>query len=167
MGCWLLSVQPILRGSAHALPQDEGGGSRKAPDGRPVEGSQLEHRAISLHHLMLESSPFGKACRAARCGVSGKRRNAADGLLSITQRAGLPCPLTSLDRTCGGKHHGAQSALSADKGDPVKWCRLIARCSRGQRPIHLARLYDFQRFQTRQSSKLFVSVQCLKAVDIG
>jgi len=54
---------------------------------------RLEHRAISLHHLMLESSPFGKARRAGRCGVSGKRHNAAEGLLSITRRAGLPCPL--------------------------------------------------------------------------
>jgi len=89
----------------------------------------LEHRAVSLHHLMLASSSFGKARRAERCGSSGKRCNAADGLLSITRRAGLLCPLISLDRTCRGKHHGAQSASSADKGDTVKWCTLIDRCS--------------------------------------
>jgi len=42
---------------------------------------------------MFASSSFGKARRAERCGVSGKRRNAADGLLSITRRADLLCPL--------------------------------------------------------------------------
>ncbi|MCX2723175.1 hypothetical protein [Roseibium salinum] len=58
--------------------------------------------AINMDHLMAESSSFGKACREARCGTSGKWRNAADGLLSATRRAGLFCPLTSLDRACGG-----------------------------------------------------------------
>jgi hypothetical protein len=31
--------------------------------------------------LMGQISSFGKARRAARCGASGKRRNAADGLI--------------------------------------------------------------------------------------
>jgi len=81
--------------------------------------------------LMLASSSFGKKRRAERCGVSSKRRNAADGLLSITQKAGLLCLLTPLDHASGGKHHPPRRAIasSADKGETVKWCTPIARWS--------------------------------------
>jgi hypothetical protein len=55
-----------------------------------------------LDHLMTESSSFGKARREARCGASGKRRNAADGLLSVTRWVGLFRPLSASARACGG-----------------------------------------------------------------
>jgi len=73
-----------------------------------------------LVHLMPASSSLGKARRAERCDASFKRRNTADGKLAGTRWAGLFCLLTALACACGGQHHGAQAALSADKSDPVK-----------------------------------------------
>jgi hypothetical protein len=51
---------------------------------------------------MTKSSSLGKARREVRCGASVERRNAADGLLFVTRRAGLLRPLTALTRACGG-----------------------------------------------------------------
>jgi hypothetical protein len=48
----------------------------------------LERVAFKLNHLMVKSGSLGKARREARCGVSGKRRNAADRPLFATRRAG-------------------------------------------------------------------------------
>jgi hypothetical protein len=55
-----------------------------------------------LVHLMPKSSSLGKTRREGRCGASFKRRNAADGLLSGTRRAGLFSPLTALALAYGG-----------------------------------------------------------------
>ena len=51
---------------------------------------------------MSKSSSLGEARREVRCGTSVKRRNAADGVLFVTRRAGLLRPLTTLACACGG-----------------------------------------------------------------
>ena len=51
---------------------------------------------------MSKSSSLGEARREVRCGAAVKRRNAADGLLCVTRKAGLFRPLTALAYACGG-----------------------------------------------------------------
>jgi len=53
--------------------------------GYRITRRQLEHLPTLRGHLMGQSGSFGQARRAARCGSSGKRRNAADEPLRPTE----------------------------------------------------------------------------------
>ena len=104
---------------------------RKALKPKLVEAPQLERVALNWVHLMARNGSLGKARRAARCGASGKRRNADDGPFRATRKrarflafalqgAGQFWPPASLACACGGRHHGAQPALPMTKIVAVK-----------------------------------------------
>ncbi len=68
---------------------------------------------------MDQISSTGKAGRAARCGASGKRRNAAGGLIWPTKgRVVLPRGGVALLMRCPASH--CEARLTTQQGKPVK-----------------------------------------------
>ncbi len=66
----------------------------------------------------------GQARRAARCGISGKRRNAADEPLwppsSNLAKAGFYCPVAASRFSSDDPHRMSKRSLPRDKIIPVK-----------------------------------------------
>ncbi len=79
----------------------------------------LEHYPVLWDHLMGQSGSFGQARRAARCGSSGKRRNAADEPLWPTEgRVLLARGRVALLIRCPASHF--EALLTTGQNNPVK-----------------------------------------------
>ena len=71
---------------------------------------------------MVQISTAGEARRAARCGASGKRHNAAGGLIWTTEgRVALPRGGVALLMRCPTSH--CEARLTTQQDNPVKGAR--------------------------------------------